>query len=155
MVRGIAQPLCACYTAAYLARAGYSIDPEAKDYLLVLVDFVFKIAEKAIKEGNPNCSSEAQYFSLFEPSIDWLFQCTGFGASKQLFAQVFEMYDKSKSKKAIFLECIIKHFPADIIASATTTMMMCIKDHYKDNNDKLRLIKELGLTLLKTPPKKN
>jgi len=42
-----------------LARAGYSIDPEAKDYLLVLVDFVFKISEKAIKEGNANCSSEA------------------------------------------------------------------------------------------------
>ena len=34
-------------------------------------------------------------------------------------------------------------------------MMMCIKDFYPDNNDKLKLIKELGLTLLKTPPKKN
>ena len=58
MVRGIAEPLCACYTAAYLARAGYSIDPEAKDYLLVLADFCFKITEKAIKEGNSKCSSD-------------------------------------------------------------------------------------------------
>lgn len=44
MVRGIAEPLCASYTAAYLARVGYSIDPESKDYLMVLVDFSFKIA---------------------------------------------------------------------------------------------------------------
>ena len=55
MVRDIAQPLCALYTAAYLARVGYSIDPEAKDYLLILVDFSFKIAEKAIREGNSVC----------------------------------------------------------------------------------------------------
>lgn len=34
-------------------------------------------------------------------------------------------------------------------------MIMCIKDHFPVNKDKLRLIKELGLTLLKTPPKKN
>jgi len=65
------------------------------------------------------------------------------------------MFEKSKSKKAVFLESIIKYFPSEIIASATTTMMMCIKDFYPDNNDKLRLIKELGVTLLKTPPKKN
>jgi hypothetical protein len=34
-------------------------------------------------------------------------------------------------------------------------MIMCIKDHYTHEKDRLRLIKELGLTLLKTPPKKN
>ena len=65
------------------------------------------------------------------------------------------MYDKFKTKKAIFLQSIIRYFPSDIIASATTTMIVCIKDHYTDNADQLRLTKELGLTLLKTPPKKN
>ena len=34
-------------------------------------------------------------------------------------------------------------------------MLMCIKDHFTSDKDKLKLIKELGLTLLKTPPKKN
>jgi hypothetical protein len=58
MVRGIAEPLCASYTAAYLARVGYSIDPKAKDYLMILVDFSFKITEKAIKEGNSKCQSD-------------------------------------------------------------------------------------------------
>jgi hypothetical protein len=45
--------------------------------------------------------------------------------------------------------------PNDIIASATTTMLASIDAHYKDDKDKLRLIKELGLTLLNSPPKKN
>lgn len=57
MVRGISEPLCACYTAAYLARVGQTIDPEEKDYLMVLIDFAFKITEKAIREGNTKCSS--------------------------------------------------------------------------------------------------
>ena len=58
MVRGIAEPLCASYTAAYLARVGYTINPDAKDYLMVLAEFSFKIAEKAIREGNEKCKSE-------------------------------------------------------------------------------------------------
>lgn len=58
MVRGIAEPICASYTAAYLARVGYSISPDAKDYLMVLTEFSFLIAEKAIREGNAKCQSE-------------------------------------------------------------------------------------------------
>ena len=155
MVRGIAEPMCACYTAAYLARVGYTLNPESKDYLLVLTEFSFLITAKAIKEGNNKCSSDEQYFSLFEPSIDWLFQCLGSGSNKKLFAHVFDLYEKSEYKRPIFLQSIIRYFPAEVIASATTAMIMCIKDHYTLEKDRLRLIKELGLTLLKTPPKKN
>lgn len=155
MVRGIAEPLCACYTAAYLARVGYSVSPDSKDYLMVLAEFMYLITSKAIKEGNAKCSSDEQYFALFEPSIDWLFQCLGQGGSKKQFAQVFEMYEKSDHKRAIFLQSIIRHFSSEIISSATTTMIMCIRDYYTDNKDRLRLLKELGLTLLKQPPKKN
>jgi hypothetical protein len=123
--------------------------------LLVLVDFSFKITEKAIKEGNSKCASPEQYFGLFEPAIDWLFQCIGHGASKALFAQVFELYQASKYKRAIFLQSIIRHFPSNQIASATTMMLSCIKEHFTSEKDRLILIKELGLTLLNSPPKKN
>jgi len=37
---------------------GYSISPDAKDYLMVLTEFSFLIAEKAIREGNSKCESE-------------------------------------------------------------------------------------------------
>jgi len=49
----------------------------------------------------------------------------------------------------------MRYFPSEIIASATTTMLLCIKDHFPRDKDCLILLKELGLTLLKTPPKKN
>ena len=88
MVRGIAQPLCAMYTASYLARNGYNVDPEAKDYLLILIDFSFKIVDKAMNEGIPNLSNE-DYLSLFEPPVDWIFQTAGYGGSKKLFFEVF------------------------------------------------------------------
>ena len=65
------------------------------------------------------------------------------------------MYDSSKSKHPIILQSIMRYFPSDIIASATTTMLLCIKDHFPSDKDALILLKELGLTLLKTPPKKN
>jgi hypothetical protein len=64
------------------------------------------------------------------------------------------MYEQNE-KKPIFLKAIMNYFPSEMIASATTTLMMSIKDHFKDNDDKLLLIKEMGLTLLRSPPKKN
>jgi len=41
MIRGIAEPLCATYTCAYLARVGYAINPNIKDYLLVMVEYAY------------------------------------------------------------------------------------------------------------------
>jgi len=72
MIRGIAEPLCASYTCAYLARVGHAINPNAKDYLLVMVELVYKHYNTAIKNGHSKLTNE-QYFSLFEPTIDWLF----------------------------------------------------------------------------------
>jgi hypothetical protein len=52
MIRGIAEPLCAAYTCAYLARVGHTIDPNQKEYLMVMVEFMYKHYNKAIKEGS-------------------------------------------------------------------------------------------------------
>ena len=153
MIRGIAEPLCATYTCAYLARVGYAINPNVKDYLLLLIEFAYKHYNFAIKNGSTKLPTE-QYFSLFEPTIDWLFQCVGYNANKQTFVKVYEMYEANE-KKPIFLKGIINYFPSEMIASATTTLMMSIKDHYPNTDDKLLLIKEMGLTLLRSPPKKN
>ena len=53
MIRGIAEPLCASYTCAYLARVGHTIDPNQKEYLMVMVEFMYKHYNQAIKNGNP------------------------------------------------------------------------------------------------------
>lgn len=153
MIRGIAEPLCAAYTCAYLARVGHSIDPNQKEYLMVMVEFMYKHYNFAIKNGHSKLTMD-QYFSLFEPTIDWLFQCVGHNASKALFVKVYELYE-ANPKKAIYLKSIIRYFPSEMIASATTTMINAIKEHYTAEEDKLLLIKELGMTLLRSPPKKN
>lgn len=52
MIRGIAEPLCASYTCAYLARVGNAIDPTNKDYLLLLVDYMFKLYDSIVEQGH-------------------------------------------------------------------------------------------------------
>lgn len=64
------------------------------------------------------------------------------------------MYE-ANPKKAIYLKSIIRYFPSELIASATTTLISAIKDHFITEDDRLSLIKEMGLTLLRSPPKKN
>ena len=91
MLRGIAEPICNSYTCAYLARVGHDIDPYAKDYLLVMLEFCMKHWTNAYTKGNGKMPNE-EYFDLFEPAIDWIFQCIGYGADKKIFKQVYEIY---------------------------------------------------------------
>ena len=63
--------MCAAYTAAYLARVGQSYFPAQKDYLICLIDFLFKLYDITVKRGHAHLDLET-YLSLFEPPIDWL-----------------------------------------------------------------------------------
>lgn len=56
-----------------------------------------------------------------------------------LFAQVYEIYTNIKIKDPLFLQSIIRHFPSDIIASATTTILGCIKEDYPNHGPKEKL----------------
>lgn len=56
-----------------------------------------------------------------------------------LFAQVYEIYTNIKVKDPLFLQSIIRHFPSEIIASATTTMLGCIKEDFPNHDAKVKL----------------
>lgn len=64
------------------------------------------------------------------------------------------MYE-ANAKKVIYLKSIIRYFPSDMIASATTTIISAIKDHFVSEDERLVLIREMGMTLMRSPPKKN
>ena len=65
------------------------------------------------------------------------------------------MYTK-ETKHAQFLKAIIRYFPADIISVAVTIITLSIKNDFAAKvDDQCMLIKELGLCLLRCPPKKN
>lgn len=110
MVRGIAEPLCASYTCAYLARMGFLNQPKQKDYLHILVEYMFKVYNNIVLKGHHSLDKE-KYQSLFHPSIDWLFQCVAWQADRNEFRDVWMLYDKGP-KHAVFLRSIIRYFPA-------------------------------------------
>lgn len=58
MIRGIAEPLCASYTCSYLARVGHAISPNTKDYLMVMVEFMYKHFNHAVKNGHAKLTHE-------------------------------------------------------------------------------------------------
>jgi len=133
MCRGIAEPMCAAYTAAYLARVGQSFFPTQKDYLVCLIDFLFKLYDITVKRGHQQLDLET-YLSLFEPPIDWLIQCLAYEADRSIFATVWDLYGKH-NKHVVFLKSIVKYFPSLIIAAATTTLMKSIKEDYVNKVD--------------------
>ena len=61
MIRGIAEPLCASYTCAYLARVGHASDPNDKDYLLLMVEYMYNHYNNAIKNGSSKMGND-EYF---------------------------------------------------------------------------------------------
>ena len=47
------------------------MDPNAKDYLHLLIDFMFKIYNLSYVKGHPTVE-KSKYMSLFDPTVDWL-----------------------------------------------------------------------------------
>ena len=71
-----------------------------------------------------------------------------------MFKDVWALYT-GNNKHAQFLKAIIRYFPAEIISVAVTIITLSIKNDYATKvDDQLMLIKELGLCLLRSPPKK-
>jgi hypothetical protein len=65
------------------------------------------------------------------------------------------MYSNNK-KHAVFLKAIIRYFPSEIVSVAVGVLAKSIKNDFEGRiDDQLLLIKELGLALLRQPPKKN
>lgn len=154
MVRGIAEPLCAAYTASYLARVGHYFNPNQRDYLMILVEFMIKLYNTITEKGHDSLDNET-YFSLFDPTIDWIVQCIAHQGDRSVFKEVWALYTNNK-KHPIFLKSIIRYFPSEIISVAVTILTMSIKEDFNGRvDDQLLLIKELGLALLRHPPKKN
>lgn len=133
MVRGIAEPLCASYTCAYLARVGHAMDPKQKEYLRVLLDFMFKLYQQVVLKGHHSLEQE-RYQSLFDPSVDWVIQCLAWQADRNEFKHVWALYTASW-KNAVFLKSIIRYFPAEIISVAVTIISLSIKEDFIDRVD--------------------
>jgi hypothetical protein len=128
MIRGIAEPLCASYTCAYLARVGNALDPTNKDYLILMVDYMFKLYDNVTKIGHSNLPDD-QYMSLFDPTVDWLIQCYAYQADRKQFQEIWSLYTEHP-KHAIFLKSIIRYFPPEIISVTVQIMISSISEDF-------------------------
>ena len=48
-IRGVSNPLAGCYVATYLARVGFSIDPNLKNYLMIILEMILWHVDSASK----------------------------------------------------------------------------------------------------------
>ena len=51
---------------------GYGIDPNYKDYILLMLEFLYHHLNAALEKGHGKLTKE-QTMSLFEPALDWLY----------------------------------------------------------------------------------
>jgi hypothetical protein len=114
---------------------------------------MFKLYDITVKRGHQSLDLDT-YLSLFEPPIDWLIQCLAYEADRSIFATVWDLYTKN-IKHVVFLKSIVKYFPSPIIAAACTTLMKSVKEDYTKVDDQLLAIKEMGLALMRSAPKKD
>ncbi len=133
MCRGIAEPLCAAYTCAYLARVGHQFHPSSKDYLFILVEFMFKLYTNIVEKGHSSLDL-ALYMSLFDPTVDWVIQCIVHQSDRNVFKEVYEMYSNNK-KHAVFLKAIIRYFPSEIVSVAVGVLAKSIKNDFEGRID--------------------
>ena len=150
MVRGIAEPLSASYIGAYLCRVGNEIDPKAKDYIMNILQSSYKHWEFAIEHGHPSLDAR-EYFDLFAPSIDFIYYCAGNGATEDQFKNIIKQYNQNK-KQMVFLNGIITYYPPEYVCKYAEDILAEILGF--NLTDKLCLIKSLGISLIKSKPRK-
>jgi hypothetical protein len=94
---------------------------------------MFKVYDNVVKKGH-SFLELSQYLTLFDPVIDWLFQCLGYQADRKLFGDVWAIYTNSPKHPA-FLRGIIRYFPSDIISVTVGIMIGTIRTDYEERSD--------------------
>lgn len=61
--------------------------------------------------------------------MDWLIQCFAYQADRQLFGDIWAIY-QNHPKHAIFLKSIIRYFPSEIISVTVSIMINSINTDY-------------------------
>nr|CAG4717581.1 unnamed protein product [Naegleria fowleri] len=155
-IRGIGDPLIANYARCYLARKGFELLPDEKDYLMILFDdFVF--TQQQFEEDhfqkflNKTGINRGQYMDLLAPPLDWILEVLGKDAGEPLFHKVLDRYQKEGKSSAIFLNSIISSFEAHLVSHAASILIYEIKQ-CDDSLPKHQLFKSLGEQFCVCPP---
>eukprot|EP00735_Rhodelphis_limneticus_P012451 TRINITY_DN571_c0_g1::TRINITY_DN571_c0_g1_i1::g.10448::m.10448 TRINITY_DN571_c0_g1::TRINITY_DN571_c0_g1_i1::g.10448 ORF type:complete len:953 (+),score=366.68,sp/Q557H3/U505_DICDI/38.11/0.0,Vps35/PF03635.12/0.067,Vps35/PF03635.12/0.00062,ACDC/PF14733.1/2.3e+03,ACDC/PF14733.1/3,ACDC/PF14733.1/1.2e+04,ACDC/PF14733.1/5.9e+03 TRINITY_DN571_c0_g1_i1:21-2879(+) len=156
-IRGFGHPLVAAYARCYLAQRGYELTFQ-KEYLMSAFKdslFVFqKLGSAAFPESAQRQGlNQQQYWSLYQPALDYLVLCLARHPTKDGFQQLMNVYHKNRSaSSAVVLHSILASYPAEFISPYAMSIAAIIKDIEEDSYSKCQIYTALGKCLVKSPP---
>lgn len=157
MLRGIGDPLVACYARAYLARKGRENCPLVKDYLLnCFEDYVD--TEVSLKEDKrfetlaaAHNMEMSEYVDLYSPALEWLLQCISHRAEEPVLRAVLDRYEKLSN--ALLLNHILSSFEPGFICANALSLTSLIRDTDASWFPTYKLYATLGMNLVLSSPR--
>lgn len=155
-VRGIGDPLIAMYARLYLARKGFELVPEDKDYLILMFRDFIRIQEEwkddSFKEKLKTTGMSLEsYIDLYAPCIEFLIETIGSKENEEMFNLLVEKYQHD-FKNSILLYHIIRSFEPRIISNAGSLLVFLIKDYQDTNIPKHLCFRAVGEKFCDYPP---
>ena len=156
-IRGIGDPLIANYARCYLARKGYELIPDEKDYLLILFDDFVQTQQQLEDEYFTKFLTKVgitkeQYLDLLAPPLEWMLEVLGKDAGESLFHKVLDKYQREGRSNSIFLNSIIGSFEAHLISQTASLLIHEIKECNDAALPKYVLFRSLGEQFCVCPP---
>jgi hypothetical protein len=134
-LRGIGDPLVACFARAYLARKGRELVRAEKGYVGTMVEdtmFTLKVQvptqtfkDSVIRKG---CSM-VEYYNLWSPALDYMFHCLGYNADSATYDSIWQLFNNVEGEKSsIVLNFVLRNFPASNFMGNALQMTQMLKE---------------------------
>ncbi|XP_065065630.1 VPS35 endosomal protein-sorting factor-like isoform X3 [Rhopilema esculentum] len=154
-IRGIGNPLVACYARAYLCRVGMNVAPKVKDHQKPCVfDFLFSYGQMTDVSVQNSLAKQGiempKYLQLYAPAVEWILQCISFKASEEVLAEILENCKSCHS--TMVLNSVMSSFDPAFISKRAMEISALIKECDDFGLPKSQLYKTLGNSVTVADP---
>ncbi|XP_064405950.1 VPS35 endosomal protein-sorting factor-like [Halichondria panicea] len=156
MIRGIGDPLVACYARAYLCRVGMSLAPEIKTHLLPnFTDYLATLSQMNSDKVQDILAIQSldlpRYHLLFVPGVEWILQCIAHKASDSILQKALESI-KDGAVISLVVNAVLNNFRPEYISSRALMFADMIRDCEEIGMPKYKLYVSLGHCVVSADP---